>query len=282
MSEAFARTLLPLDFSPASEAVLDVAAYISVRFGSEIVLAHVIEESLIEHAASGYNVSGLLESIEEEARRKLETYRDRLEESGARVSIHREMPVADPAVAISSIASEEGVSEVLIVNKGWGWRRLVPFGSTAKLVIASSPKPVIVVKAVKVEKKIVLEWPEKPFELILAALAPDSRREMIEYVASIGEKAGSEVILLHVGEEEPREPGIISQAHDILKERGVVAKKMIVAGKPHARIVEIAEQLGVSSIALGRSVRARLANIVFGSTLYRVVAEARIPVIVHP
>ncbi len=282
MTDAFTRTLLPLDFSPASEALLDVAAYISVKYGSEIVLAHVIEESLIEHAASGYNVTGLLESVEKEARRKLEAYRDRLEEAGARVSIHRDMPVADPAVAISSIASEEGVSEVLIVNKGWGWRRLVPFGSTAKLVIASSPKPVIRIRAVKVEKKIILEWPDNPFHSILVALAPDSKAEMVEYVASIAEKTGSDVILLHVGEEEPREPRVVSRAHDILRERGVNARKMVIAGKPHARIVEVAEQLGVTSIVLGRSLRSRLTDIVFGSTLYRVVAEARIPVIVYP
>ncbi|MEB3860256.1 MAG: universal stress protein [Desulfurococcales archaeon] len=282
MGQAFTRTLLPLDFSPASDAILDVAAYLSVKYGTEIVLAHVIEETIIEHAASGYNVSGLLENVEEEARRRLEAYRDRLEESGARVSVHRDLPVADPAVAVSSIASEEGVSEILIVNKGWGWKRLIPFGSTAKLIIASSPKPVIRVRAVKLERRIILEWPSSPFHSILLAVARDSDLAMADYVSSIAEKAGSEVIVLHVTEASVREPDIIQGVLESLEERGVKARKMVIAGRPHARIIEVSEQLGVTSIAMGRSLKSRLVDVVFGSTLYRVVAEARVPVIVHP
>jgi nucleotide-binding universal stress UspA family protein len=279
--EPLSRVLVPVDFSPITEPIVDLAASISSRYGSEIVLLHVIEESLVEHVAGGYNVSLTVSQLAEEAKRKLGILKSRAEAGGARVRLYDDVPVADPAAAIAGIASEVRASEVLIANRGWGLRRLFSIGSTSRLVVKLSPVPVFFVRAIKKDDKVTLLLNDNNmFGTIVYGIVEKYSEEALEYIARLATKTRSRIVLIHV--KENSDGAFLSDVEHRLSYTSVEIEKVEVRGRPHSAILAYAEAVGANSIYLERRVHEGVSGIFLGSTVDRILNSSRIPVIVHP
>ncbi len=276
------RIMVPVDFSEVSAPLVEYAGRLASRYGSEVVLIHVIEEGIVEHVASGYNVEALVRDLEEHARSRMEELADILRGSGVSVTIYPEMPIGDPAAVISHIAGEEGVSEVLIASKGWGIKRLIPLGSTARLLIKLSPVPVIRLKAVKADDRVdLLGATEDLFNRMLVAVKPGYGEALRDYLPALAEKVKPEITLVYI-EEEEHSMDFARELEDVLKARGASVSSMMLSGKPYQRIIEAAEHLEASIVVIERSVREGLRELFMGSTMVNLANKLNKPLMVLP
>jgi len=205
MSKPLTRIMVPVDFSTVSSPLVEYAGKLALRYGSEVILIHVIEEGIVEHVASGYNVEALVRDLEEHARSRLEELADILRSIGVNVTIYPDMPIGDPAAVVSHVAGEEGVSEILIASKGWGIKRLIPLGSTARLLVKLSPVPVIRLKAVKTDDRInLLGAVEDLFRRMLVAVKPGYGEAFKSYLLALAENVKPDITLVYIEEEESR------------------------------------------------------------------------------
>ena len=279
--EPLSRILVPVDFSLVTEPLVDLAAEISSRYGPEIVLLHVIEESLVEHVASGYNVSLTVAGLAEESRRRLELLKSRAESSGARVRVYSDVPVADPAAAIAGVASEVRASEILLASKGWGLRRLFSLGSTSRLVVKLSPVPVFFIKAVKGDGKArLLLNGGTIFGTIVYGIVKDYSTAALEYIAKLASKTGSRLVLIHVKESDGAD--FLGTVEHRLSYMNVEVEKVEVRGRPYSAILAYAEAVEANSIYLERRLHEGVKSLFLGSTIDRILNSSRLPVIVHP
>lgn len=282
MVEPLTRILVPVDFSPVTKPLVDLAASISSQYSSEIVLMHVIEESIVDHVSAGYNVTLLVENLVEESKRKLEelsTYA--LEKGAARVSVYREIPIADPAPAIAGVASEIRASEVLVASKGWGLSRLFSLGSTGRLVVKLSPVPVIFVKAIKENDSVRLLLRDgKLFGTLLYAIKHDYTTPSLEYLMKLASLTKSRVTIVHIPESGTTE--FLSDIERRLSYSAIEVEVVEVRGRAHDAIIRYARAIGANAIYLERRVHQGPRSIFLGSVLDRVLNAAEVPVIVHP
>jgi nucleotide-binding universal stress UspA family protein len=284
--EPLSRVLVPTDFSEVTDPLMKIATYISKKYGSEIVLLHVIEEGLVEHIMAGYNVSELIPTLERESSKKLEALEERLKSEGARVRVYPEIPVADPAVAITSIAEEVNASEILIASKGWGWRRLLSWGSTSRLVVKMSRRPVIYVRASKEKDHVKLLYRDEDFfKNILYARKSSHPKELVEYLISLAKKTKGRVVVIRVPEGEETAENVSKELEPLTEKisySGVNVERVIVKGNVTEEILRASEVLGATSIFTGRSISRSLHEIVLGSTLGKILSVTKVPIIIYP
>ena len=279
------RILVPLDFSQVTKPILEIASLIASRYGSEIVLMHAIEEHLVEHVAAGYNVSELISVLESKAREALEAYRRELAGRGLRVNVYTDIPVADPAVAIASAAEDVRATEILVASKGWGWRRLIPVGSTSRLLVKIANKPVIYFRASKRGNEVTLLAKEQdPFKLIAYAYRPGHPPEFTDYIISLAKRTSSSILVVSIAEDKSVDE--LSKELDSLLEEfsyaGVKAERVVLPGKAHHDLLRVSEGAGASLIALGRTVKREVHEFILGTTLGRLLSTTRLPLLIYP
>jgi nucleotide-binding universal stress UspA family protein len=167
-------------------------------------------------------------------------------------------------------------------------RRLLTLGSTARLVIKMSKVPVIRVKALQEAGRIRLAAGPEIFNTILAAFDPaksfDHFKSMVEYLSNLALRARSEVILLSVVDDrEDRAKEVLNRVFEYLTTRGLKrVERMLVTGKPHNRIIEVADQINAGCIMVKRAAARGPGEIILGTTTSNVVSRAEKPVIVYP
>jgi nucleotide-binding universal stress UspA family protein len=279
--EPLSRILVPVDFSPVTEPLVDLAASISSHYNSELILLHVIEEDIVEHVAGGYNVSLTVSQMIEEAKKKLKALASRAEAKGARVRVYEDIPVADPAAAIAGIASEIRASEVLIASRGWGFKRLFSLGSTSRLVVKLSPIPVLFVRSIRENDRVILLLNDNSlFGTIVYGIIEKYSEEALEYISRLAAKTKSRIVLIHV--KENSSGAFLNNVERRLSYTNVEVEKVEVRGRPHSAILAYAEAVGANSIYLERKVHEGIKGLFLGSTVDRILNSSRIPVIVHP
>ncbi|MGD0304947.1 MAG: universal stress protein [Candidatus Acidiferrales bacterium] len=140
------RILVPVDYSPISDAALSEATDLAKLFGSEIVLVNVVEVI----ADLPNDVSLLKEGAYEDERdrsalAKVQSAADKVSASGvnAKGVIGRSNV---PAKEILLTAQRENADLIVIATHGMtGWRE-VAFGSVAEKVVKDATIPVLVLR----------------------------------------------------------------------------------------------------------------------------------------
>lgn len=282
------RILVPLDLSLASDVQVMIASELALKYKSEIVLAHVIDSLVIDHAAAGFDPESLIASLEKRARDKLNEYKEELERRGVIVDVYDEFPVEDPAVAIVSIASRVGATEILLLNKGWRVKRRILLGGTVKEVIKRSTKPVILFHVTydKKQGKIRAVSEAELTERILLAVDENVNEDMVGYVRDLARYYETrELYLLHVMEEGESRDAVEKMLSRIQREfEGLVEEihRVILASHKVAKVIASFAENTKSTIVLGRTVRKGFIEWVLGSTLDHVLVRATRPLVIYP
>lgn len=279
--------LVPVDFSDVTRELVNAAANIANYYGSRITLLHVIEESIVLHVAGGYDVTGLIKNLESKARKSLEEIRDAMERKGIEVKIYPEMPIGNPGVVIADVAVEIGASEILIATKGLGLSRIIPAGTTLKEAVKLTRVPIIRIKAFKEngQARVVAGMPM--FRKVLLGVDRNVSRDMVDYAFSLASKDEGKVVAVHVIEPPAVEPSyeiknILKYCEKLSSEAGVELEAVIARGKPDKLLREILDQMGATSIIVGRTVERRISELILGSTLDRLIGIIDKPLIVYP
>jgi nucleotide-binding universal stress UspA family protein len=127
-----AKILLPIDFSARSTDAADAAAAIAERFGSEIVLLHVLAPGFNAPLPTSAQMRLLHGLAREEAEEKMKEFRSN---EWRHLGVKRVLQEGDPAKKIVEYASSEHIDLMMMPTHGYGpFRRLLIGSVTAKVL----------------------------------------------------------------------------------------------------------------------------------------------------
>ena len=134
------RILVPIDFSPYSDAALALATSLARDGDGTLVLAHV--EVIPLSAAGGEFMYAIPEPPTEELLDKLE----HVAPPDSHVPVERRLLAGDPADAIIRLAETENIDLIVMGTHGRGAVHHVLVGSVAERVVRAAPCPVLTVR----------------------------------------------------------------------------------------------------------------------------------------
>ncbi len=146
----FERILVPVDFSPCSEAALALALRLARPYEAEVLLAHVIDTNALDMLnrsglAAPSEEKGQLRRLRHQARLNARRLLERDDMVGVRV--RRVLAEGVPFVEIAKLARSERVGLVVMGSYGGavGSVDKIFFGSTAEKVVRTAGCPVLTV-----------------------------------------------------------------------------------------------------------------------------------------
>ena len=140
--------LVPLDFSEISQQALAVGVDFATRFGAELILAHVLETYPVDHLVGLPNTKKMNASLEDEARRRLESLARTLG-AGNAVRIKIDISWGKPFQAICDAAERLRVDLIILTTHGYTGLKHAYLGSTTERVVRHSSRPVLVIPSRK-------------------------------------------------------------------------------------------------------------------------------------
>jgi universal stress protein A len=143
----FKRILVPMDFSPPSDAALEYARSVAARYGASLHLLHVAEDPYRAfYTAEMYvpEVEGLREEIVSDTERRL---KDRLRPSDVtEFRATADSIIGTPAGSIVEYAGGHDIDLIVMGTHGRGGMSHLLMGSVAERVVRTAPCPVLTVR----------------------------------------------------------------------------------------------------------------------------------------
>jgi nucleotide-binding universal stress UspA family protein len=138
-----------LDGSPDSQRALDVAAELSERLGSRLVLTHVSEVAHVPYAAA-YPFGGAIgaATVAHEADIALEAGERLLEQVALAAGLRdadRRVEVGMPAERLADVADEENAELIVVGSRGRGAFKAAFLGSVSTSLVGIARCPVLIV-----------------------------------------------------------------------------------------------------------------------------------------
>ncbi|MBI5368379.1 MAG: universal stress protein [Planctomycetes bacterium] len=282
----FDRILLPLDGSPAAEAIIPQLRRILKRQDAEVFLLRAVLPLTPQSYEFGVPIADALPDATAYIR-ALET---RLRDAGVRARGFVQQGF--PAETILEAAREFGVTHIAMSTHGYtGISRWV-FGSVTEKVLRASRFPLLVVRSFAAPSAAAPAAPppaeELPVRRILAPIAPGAASlEVLTHAAGLARLFGAELRLLAVAEGpggDPHSPACIADHLRVAATRpelaGLAVETVLRVGDPAEQILEACRELAVDLIAMTTHGRTGLSRWVFGSVTEKVLRAATVPLLV--
>jgi nucleotide-binding universal stress UspA family protein len=143
----FKRILVPIDFSPPSDAALEYARSVAARYGASLHLLHVAEDPYRAfYSAEVYvpEIEGLREEILSDTEKRL---KDRLRPSDVtQLQATAGSIIGTPATSIVEYAGGHEIDLIVMGTHGRGGMAHLLMGSVAERVVRTAPCPVLTVR----------------------------------------------------------------------------------------------------------------------------------------
>jgi universal stress protein E len=288
IGHGYGRILAATDFSPAAEAAVRQAAWVAQRFGSRLVLTHVLPDFL--QAFYGASASARYEAfhgdpdvLQREIRRQSD---ERLRKAIAdlrqpNLNVGYETLVGEPFVKIIQAVQAEGYELVVIGTRGLSAWKQFALGSTAKRLIRMCPSSVWVVKG---------ESKPPPRSILVATDFSEVSGRAFEHARWLAGLAGSELHVLHVVEEEMTHPVFEipslprhyreDEARERLEALACNSAALdapitthLAWGTPWLEIVQHAQRLRTDILVIGSVGRSGIKGLLLGNTANRVLGS---------
>lgn len=270
----FSKVLMATDFSPHSEKLTECLFGICPDTGTEVVLAHVLEDD------DDADPDG---SRLKKVRQRLEALRKELEQSGyEQVSISVPRGVINEA--LMETAEKERAELILLASHGKGFFKRALLGSTTRDIARAADRPLLISKI-----------GENGGNLLDTVLIPTdfSKKslEVLNIVRSLREHVGR-ILFLHVierGRVKQDYKQINANAQLFLKELvdeikifGIEADYRVCRGVASVQIAKLCSEEGVTLIMMSKNGAAISEGLGIGSTTENVVVGAGCSVLVLP
>jgi nucleotide-binding universal stress UspA family protein len=145
MTISVRRILVPLDFSPHAEAVLEWASHLAEEHASELVLLHAYHlPAEFQQLEGTYLPPEFWVRVREEAAQALEAHAAPLRAKG--IPVQTRVREGYPASVIEDEATQLGADLIVIGTRGLSGLRHLLLGSIAERVVQRAPCPVLTVK----------------------------------------------------------------------------------------------------------------------------------------
>ena len=292
------KILAPTDFSGQSLAGVRYAMNLRLKFGSSLVLLHVIEPT---PPMGGMEAVVLAQSDSEVvawARKELAKFAQR--EAGDDKQVTNLVRIGKSFHEITTEAGENQADLIVLATHGYTGVEHLLLGSTAERVVRHAPCQVLTVPARTPPKRTGKTSPIKIKKILVPIDFSAISKDALPWAVFLAAQFKAELVLLHVEEKFPidyllgRElmshtmvPLIKQAGADLERLAGALRKSneqnisvVVRDGKPFQEICHAAETLGADLIVLTTHGHTGLKHVWLGSTAERVVRHAKCPVLV--
>jgi nucleotide-binding universal stress UspA family protein len=139
------RILVPIDFSPHADAVVEWAAHLALEHDSEIVLLHAYHLPVeFQQLEGAYLPADFWANVKEEAMGSLKAQGELLRAQG--ISVSETVREGYPASVIEEEACRQKADLIVIGCRGLSGLKHLLLGSIAERVVQRAPCPVLTVK----------------------------------------------------------------------------------------------------------------------------------------
>lgn len=143
--------LVPIDFSDATDPVVEAGRVLARAIRARIVLAHVNRPSVIVNEFSAV-VESMAAAVESSALEQLSHWQSQLQKDGFEVETR---PLyGQPAACIREEAEQLGADYIVVGSHGHGALYDLVVGSTASALIKEAPCPVLIVPVTNLRKAL--------------------------------------------------------------------------------------------------------------------------------
>lgn len=283
------KVLVPTDFSPATEKVLEYVGGLKELGVKEVVLVHVS----IRNGQEDF----VLAERERRMTSRMEREKETLEKAGMKVS-----PIflrGSPAPEILKVASKEKVSLIISGSHGKNPLDEVLMGSTSERIGRESTMPVMLVRYGILEEKskaAIKNLAKKAFQKIIYPTDfSECSERAAEYIRQNLTKVGlKKVIVTHVVDDHHivtiskkeklrrQRRGQLLDIKERLVQAGLKVKEALLVGSPVAELLRIAGEEGATMIVMGSHGKGIFKETFLGSVSQEVIRMANKPVfIIH-
>ena len=140
----FRKILIAVDSGPVAAHAAEVGSALAQSLGASVALIYAVDPTLAAAPESGIAASELVALAEQEGKRLLAGFRERLALQATTLEF---VEVGQPASAIVNAAKEWPADIIAIGSHGRGGVRRALVGSVAEAVMRHAPCPVLVVRA---------------------------------------------------------------------------------------------------------------------------------------
>lgn len=275
--------LVPLDGSPAAEAVLSDVKRISI-LTDKVDLLHVLPDVSLPVGQEPTCVLGM----QEQANTYLDGVRERWIPGQAG---HDVVSTGDPAECIFLHALENNIHLIAMTTAGRTGLGRMLLGSVAGAVVRKAQLPVLLVRP---------DMPRtsRPLKRILIAIeGAEGSRDLLETMKAISADTQAELVLFHVrphvSDPSPlwaldvplslrnQPEHYLQELADALQEQGYPAWPAVSTGDPVEEILRKCRALDADLIALSTHGRSGLERLLTGSVAEEVLRKASIPVLLQ-
>jgi nucleotide-binding universal stress UspA family protein len=285
------RILCPSDFSGASRRALQQAARLAQRHGSTLVVLHVIASTL--PAGSRFspltNPALLYPGIRERTRAALRRFVERAGEFALPVEV--EVCEGAPAEEILKRAAALPADLLVIGSHGRGRAEKWVLGSVTERVLRRAPGAVMTVPP----RGPLSAGASRLGTILWATDFSPSATAALQHAVSLAYPDRARLLLVHVvPSAESGPPGVTREGAAALGEgpldalrravsddvRGrCTVEELVAVGKAHREILRLARENRADLIVMGAQGADALGQMIFGSTVHRVVRMAPCPVL---
>lgn len=282
----FKNILLATDFSPASGRALEYATSLARRYGSAIYITHIISLDGYPLMAPEWAASSLQKmhaDAEESFRQLLKT--------GLLVALPYKAVIQEGNLwaSLEELTKKYEIDLLVVGTRGAGAVRKVLIGSGAEEIFRKAKVPVLTVgPATAIDPQYEVEFKN----ILFATDFGKSAEREAEYALSLAQEHCSRLRLVHVF---PHPEAYGESVLALEKENSMAKLKELVpaetdlhckldfevpVGKPVEQILRIAKETNADLIVMGAKAKKSLAGNVPHTKAYRVVCEAKCPVLI--
>lgn len=262
------KLLVPVDFSPRSEAAAKHAAAIAGHFGAEILFLYAVPHGPYEHGflEAGFSAGAVwpaVEEIESAVGEQLTAFMDRTAPNAKRFA---QVASGGAAEKIREAAEQEQVDLIIMPTHGYGPFRRFILGSVTAKVLHDVPFPVLTGAHVE-------EIPEgelRPYRVMACAvdLSPHSET-VLSWARDFSAAVGARLHVIHtapsieglLGEPEHWPTGLpetvtrerTTKVEELMSRLGVKGEIHVASDEVAAHVPAAAAEVGADLLVIGRS-----------------------------
>lgn len=281
----FKNILLATDFSPASSRALEYAASLARRYGSTIYLTHIISLDSYPLMAPEFAASSL-QKMQVEAQ---ENFREVLK-SGLLIALPYKAVIQEGNLwpSLEELIKKYEIDLLVVGTHGAGAVRKILIGSGAEEIFRKAKVPVLTVgPSTAIDPQYEVEFKN----ILFATDFGKSAEREAEYAVSLAQEHCSKLRLVHVfphpeayGESvlALEKQNSMAQLEELVPAENDLHCKLdfeVPVGEPVEQILRIAQETKADLIVMGAKARKSLAGNVPHTKAYRVVCEAKCPVL---
>ena len=288
------KILVPVDFSDPSRKAIDYGAALAQKFGSRIVLAHIVPSLAALNYAFPADTYEMEKKTFADAKKRVPEMlpQDYLSSLDTQIIVK----TGDVRHELLGIVDQEDINLVVMGTHGRGTFGHLLLGSTAESILRRVPVPILTVSHLNPEHEIHEHHIAPIHRILYATDLSETMRIGLRYSAELARSFRAELTLLNVVDNlelfhtgapawAAERDNALSRFKWAVSEENVTdvrTEVMVLEGEAHSTITRFAERSKVDLIVLNLHSKTFLERAMLGSTAERVIRTAAIPVLSLP